>query len=320
MFFHVVHGAVKFCLQPRIESRLGRTEINIGDADLLEAQFGAPLKNGLLERSHIFCVCVLHRQSQLGSKNGNSIIAGMQSLPANIYSVASVRELDRITIDEMGVPGYKLMQRAAEATLSAARTRYPRASRWQIVCGGGNNGGDGYVLARLAAHEGMVVSVIALVEPESLTGDAATAFLDFAADGGIVETLDSELDSSAELIVDAMLGSGTNRDLDGTFEKAASLINAHAAPVVAMDVASGIDADTGKVLGTAVKADLTMTFVGLKPGLFFEAGPEYCGEVQFAGLGIDPDSISGVEPFVSAHGQHSPKRLLSAAAACCSQG
>src|SRR5210317_1134062 len=107
----------------------------------------------------------------------------MQSLPTNIYSVAAVRETDRTSIEDHGVPGYTLMTRAGAAAVRAARERYPNASRWQVICGAGNNGGDGYVVARLAAQEGIVVSVLTLADPVRLTGDAATAWGDFAAEG-----------------------------------------------------------------------------------------------------------------------------------------
>ena len=88
----------------------------------------------------------------------------MQTLPGEIYSVASVREIDRTAIEDTGIPGYTLMTRAGEAAVRAARQRYPEAMRWQVVCGAGNNAGDGYVVARLAAQDGIVVSVNSVVE------------------------------------------------------------------------------------------------------------------------------------------------------------
>lgn len=217
----------------------------------------------------------------------------MQSLPANIYSVASVRAIDRAAI-EAGIPGYTLMKRAGEAAVRAARSRYPGASRWQVVCGSGNNGGDGYVVARLAALEGIVVSVVTLVDPDSLTGDAAKAYTDFAADGGVVVPWAGELDPAAELLVDAILGSGLERDVGGAFADAVAAINGHPAKVHAMDIATGIHGDTGAVMGSAVIADLTTTFVGLKPGLFLGEGPNHCGKVTFADLEIDADMRSEV--------------------------
>ncbi|MDH5620168.1 MAG: NAD(P)H-hydrate dehydratase [Gammaproteobacteria bacterium] len=220
----------------------------------------------------------------------------MQKLPANIYSVAAVREIDRTTIEDHGVPGYTLMTRAAAAAVREARAQFPNAQRWQVVCGAGNNGGDGYVMARLAAYEGILVSVLTLVDPEKLTGDAATAWGDFAAEGGVVMPWSGDLDAEADLIVDGILGSGLERDVGGTFAEAVVAINAHPAPVLALDIPTGIHGDTGKVLGTAARADMTVTFVGLKPGLFLGDAADYCGAIRFADLDIPAHYRDGVEP------------------------
>jgi NAD(P)H-hydrate epimerase len=213
----------------------------------------------------------------------------MRSLPTNIYSVAAVRETDRTTIEDHGVPGYTLMTRAGEAAVREARQGFPDTRRWQIVCGAGNNGGDGYVVGRIAAQEGIAVSVVSLVNPEKLSGDAAIAYEDFAAQGGVVLPWAGHLDSEADLLVDGILGSGLERDVGGEFAKAVVAINGHGAPVLALDIPTGIHGDTGQVLGCAVDADLTVTFVGLKSGLFLGAAPHHCGEVRFAGLDI-PDA------------------------------
>lgn len=220
----------------------------------------------------------------------------MQSLPTNIYSVAAVRETDRTTIEDHGVPGYTLMTRAGAAAVREARERFPDAQRWQVVCGAGNNGGDGYVVARLAAMEGILVSVATLVDPETLTGDAATAWGDFAAEGGVVMPWEGSLDAEADLLVDGILGSGLERDVGGAFADAVQAINEHSAPVLALDMPSGIHGDSGKVLGTAVHADLTVTFVGLKPGLFLGEAAAHCGELRFAGLEIPDEYREGIEP------------------------
>ncbi len=219
----------------------------------------------------------------------------MQTLPRNIYSVASVREMDRTAIEDHGIPGYALMTRAGAAATRAARQRFPEAQRWQVVCGAGNNGGDGYVVARLAANDGIVVSAVTLVDPATLRGDAARAHEDFVAEGGIVKPWDGELDGEAELLVDAVLGSGLERDVGGEFAKAVAAINAHGAPVFALDIPTGIHGDSGEVLGTAVVADMTMTFVGLKAGLFLDEAPQHCGALLFDGLEI-PREIHSVSP------------------------
>lgn len=216
----------------------------------------------------------------------HSIIVVMTSLPDEIYSVATVREIDRTAIEDEAIPGYTLMSRAGAAAVSEARSRFPDARRWQVVCGAGNNAGDGYVVARLAASEGIVVSVVALVDPAALRGDAATAYGDFAAEGGVVTPWSGQLDADADLIVDGLLGSGLERDVEGEFALAVSAINAHAGKVLALDVPTGLHADSGAVMGFAVRADLTVTFVGLKAGLYLRDGREFSGEIAFAGLGV----------------------------------
>lgn len=218
----------------------------------------------------------------------------MHSLPANIYTVAAVREIDRTTIVDHGVPGYTLMSRAGAAAVSEACAYFPGARRWQVICGAGNNGGDGYVVARLAADAGLAVTAVSLVDPETLAGDAAEAWRDFAAAGGTVIPWHGALDGAADLLVDGILGSGLEREVGGEFARAVAAINAHAAPVAALDIPTGIHGDTGQVLGCAVRADLTITFVGLKSGLFLGAAPDYCGGLRFAGLGIPDDYRDGI--------------------------
>ena len=216
-------------------------------------------------------------------------------LPVEIYTVASVREIDRVAIDDAGIGGYTLMTRAGQAALEIAREAFPEARRWQVVCGAGNNGGDGYVVARLAAEQGITVSVLAMTPPEKLRGDAATAYRDFAALGGTIAEFDGALDGEADLLIDGLLGSGLERDVEGRFAEVVSAINRNPAPVMALDIPSGLHGDSGKVLGTAVAADITVTFVGLKCGLFLESGRQLVGELRFAGLDI-PDACRKGQP------------------------
>lgn len=227
---------------------------------------------------------------------GHSIIVPMPSLPRNVYSVASVREMDRIAIEDHATPGYVLMTRAAEATLRDALRQFPAAKHWQVVCGAGNNAGDGYVLARLASQHGVVVSLLSLVDPEALRGDAATACSDFAAAGGIVMPWDGVVDAEADLIVDAILGSGLQREVGGQFAEAVAAINAHSGSVCSLDIPTGIHGDSGTVQGVAVQADLTTTYVGLKSGLFLGDGPAYRGTLTFCDLAIDPAWTTAVSP------------------------
>jgi NAD(P)H-hydrate epimerase len=213
----------------------------------------------------------------------------MNNMPEEIYPVAAVREIDRTAIEDEGIPGYTLMTRAGAAAVRAALAEFPGAKRWQVVCGAGNNGGDGYVVARLAAAEGIVVSAIAVADPQSLQGDAATAYNDFSAEGGVVMLWSGELDPEAELLVDAILGSGLERKVEGEIAVVVDALNRHAAPVMALDIPTGLQGDTGDVLGCAVNAELTVTFVGLKAGLILGSGPAHAGRLIYAGLDI-PDT------------------------------
>ncbi len=218
------------------------------------------------------------------------------NLPVEIYSVESVRRIDRVAINQGGISGYALMTRAAQAALEETRRKFPKAQRWQILCGPGNNGGDGYVLARLAGQQGIQVSVLAATSPESLAGDARTACLDLAAEGGTVGEWHGSLDPEAELLVDALFGSGLNLDVDGRYSDIVEAINSHTAPVVALDIPTGLNGDNGTIMGKAVAADLTVTFVALKSGLFLGAAPKCVGELTFAGLGIPPACMQDVTP------------------------
>jgi len=210
----------------------------------------------------------------------------MCNLPHSVYSVEGVREVDRAAIEGVGIPGYTLMTSAAMEALDEAINLFPDAKHWQVICGAGNNGGDGYVLARLAAQRGISVSVIAIAPAEKLTGDAVTAHAEYVADGGEVGSWEGAPDVHADLIVDALLGSGLERDVEGQYADVVNAINNHAAAVMALDIPSGLDGDSGAIRGTAVCADLTVTFVGLKTGLFLNDGPDYVGELRFSDLQI----------------------------------
>ena len=208
------------------------------------------------------------------------------TLSQTYYSVSEVRSLDRAAIDEHGVPGYELMTRAAQSALNVARERYAAALRWEILCGGGNNGGDGYVLARLAAAEGIDVRVTALTQPVRLSGDAERAYQDFVAAGGSAGAWTGSIPADRDLLIDALLGSGLERDVGGDFAQAVAAVNEHAAPVVALDIPTGVHGDTGTIMGHAVRADVTVTFVGRKAGLVLGDGPALAGSVHFFDLGI----------------------------------
>lgn len=208
------------------------------------------------------------------------------SLPAAVYSTAQVRALDRYAIQQLGIPGYVLMERAAAASLNLLRERYPAAHRIVIVCGGGNNGGDGYVLARLALAASLEVVVLAAVPPDKLQGDARQAFTHWLGAGGSVAVFDAAALRDADLLVDALCGTGLSADLRADARGVVAAINAAGRPVLSLDLPSGLCSDTGRVLGAAVNADATITFVGLKQGLFLGAGPRQTGALFCDDLNI----------------------------------
>ena len=216
-------------------------------------------------------------------------------MPAELYTAAQVRELDRVAIEERGIPSVALMERAGADAFDVLGRRYPAAKNLVVLCGGGNNAGDGYVLARLAKQAGLDVRVIALVEPDQLKGDAATCAQKYLAGGAVADTLSID---GADVIVDALLGSGLNRRVEGVFAEAIELVNGSADPVLALDIPSGLNADTGNCLGAAVRADATITFIGLKRGLFTAEGPEFCGEILFSDLGTPADIHAAVSAGV----------------------
>jgi NAD(P)H-hydrate epimerase len=216
------------------------------------------------------------------------------ALPISLYSTAQVRALDAHAIEGLGIPGYTLMQLAGEAALRYLRTRWPMAHDILVACGGGNNGGDGYVLARVARAAGLTVTVVPVVPPERLRGDAARACEDFMASGGQMKLDAPQLFGAADVLVDALLGTGLRGSVEGEIAAVIRRINSAGRPVFAVDVPSGLDGDTGVPLGDTVRADCTVTFVGLKTGLFTGDGPEYAGTVFFDDLEI---SVPPTEQF-----------------------
>jgi len=210
------------------------------------------------------------------------------ALPIALYSSAQVRALDAHAIEALGIPAYTLMKRAGEGALRHLRSRWPMAHRIVIVCGGGNNGGDGYVLARFAQAAGLTVTVLAASDPERLGGAARQAFGDFRANGARALPFAAALLGEGEIVVDALLGTGLRGEVRPEYAAAIRSINTCGRPVFALDVPSGLDSDAGVPLGETVRADSTVTFVGLKTGLLVGEGPEYTGTVFFDDLELTP--------------------------------
>lgn len=210
----------------------------------------------------------------------------MQTLPESLYTAAQARELDRLAIEEYHIPGIELMRRAGAAAFEQIRLRWPAIVRLHIFCGAGNNAGDGYVIARLAMESGLPVTVMSLTDPERLRGDALTACQEFIGAGGTVSRFTDRPLAAPSVIVDALLGTGLDREVRGDFAAAIARINTADSPVLAVDIPSGLNADTGHVMGSAVQADCTVCFIALKQGLFTGQAVDHCGTIVYADLQV----------------------------------
>jgi len=199
-----------------------------------------------------------------------------------LYTTAQVRALDQAAIAG-GIAGIELMERAARAALDALRRRWPQAQTLCVVCGPGNNGGDGFLLAALACMADMHAHVIATSEGSS--GDAALARERCVREGGRVALAAASL-PDADVYVDALFGSGLNRAPSGGAAKLIAALNAQSRPVLALDVPSGLDSDTGVAFDPCVRATATVCFVGWKRGLFTAQGADQCGERSLATLDL----------------------------------
>ena len=220
----------------------------------------------------------------------------------NYYLAADVRELDRLAIEEYGIPGFTLMQRAGRAVFDAIKIKWPDTQMIVCFCGSGNNGGDGYVISALAKKNGMEALVIALGNPNSLKDDARKAYLMAVENNACIipfpELKQADLASlsSTTVVIDALLGTGLTGTVRESYMSAIELINASDWPILAADIPSGLCSDSGTVLGNAVKAKITVTFIGRKLGQAIAQGPEYCGELLFDDLAVPGEIYTQVSP------------------------
>ncbi len=212
----------------------------------------------------------------------------MTALPSHLYTAEQSRELDRRAI-AAGTPGYTLMCRAAAAAFRLLCRRWPEARQLVVLAGPGNNGGDGYVLASLARAAGKTVQLLTVGDHTALRGEAAQAQADAQAAGVNIQAWSGSL-PVADVYIDALLGTGLNKPPQGDFAAAIAELNARGRPVLALDLPSGLAADTGAELGQAVAASATISFIALKLGLLTGRGSALCGELFFDELGV-PSAI-----------------------------
>jgi len=220
----------------------------------------------------------------------------LEDLPLALYNAAQVRELDARLI-AAGTSGFVLMSHAAHAAWRALRRRWPESGAVTVLAGAGNNAGDGYLVAALAQRAGWRVRVLALGDPQQLQGDAALA-LGEARQAGVTIQPWGEAVPLDGLLVDALLGTGLRGVVREPYAQAIRQINASGLPVLAVDIPSGLSADTGCALGVAVRADLTVTFIGLKIGLFSGEALDHVGTLVFDGLAADPQIVAS-QPFAA---------------------
>lgn len=219
----------------------------------------------------------------------------MSSSKRALYQATQIRSLESLAKDRLGLSEEVLMARAGAAAFSALRRFYPAVRSIAVFCGSGNNAGDGYVLARLAQEKGYSVVINQYKSVENLPPAAQHAALQALAAGVFCQCLDDPLDTEVELIVDALLGIGLKGPVHGPLETAINQINEAKLPILAIDLPSGLDADTGQVMGVCVHASHTVTFIGPKLGLMTLDGADHCGEIICHHLGLDK-CLNTVQP------------------------
>lgn len=224
------------------------------------------------------------------------------SLPNPLYSAQAVREMDYFAIEEQGIDGFELMNKAARFSFHALVKQWPDTNNLVVLCGCGNNAGDGYIVAALAKKRGWNVEVFFASPPEKLKGDVLAAYHHCIE----AKTTCKEFDqlrfkklcgNKNTVVVDALLGTGLNSEVKGLYAEIIQTVNQQDCPILALDIPSGLSANTGQTLGVAIKADLTATFIGLKFGLLTGSGRQYSGKIVFSDLGLVLDTFKHIAPI-----------------------
>jgi ADP-dependent NAD(P)H-hydrate dehydratase / NAD(P)H-hydrate epimerase len=213
-----------------------------------------------------------------------------------LYDAAGCRELDRLALADAALAGDLLMARAGQAAFASLRVAWPAVAHIGVLLGAGNNAGDGYVVAALAREAGLAVSLVAVAATASLPPAAESARCRCLALGLVASTWGGALPEGPECWVDALFGTGLSRALAGDHAAAIVALNASGLPVLALDLPSGLDADTGAVRGVAVQATATVTFIAHKPGLHTGRGRALCGHLSLADLGVPEAILAAVDP------------------------
>lgn len=215
-----------------------------------------------------------------------AVEANARSLTHSVWPAQAMAQLERDAADSLGLTLYELMQRAGQASYELVRQLWPHAQHWLILCGHGNNGGDGYVVARLAQAAGFNVTLLACKGSKALPEEAQQAREAWLAAGGVIHAADAIWPEQVDVIIDALLGTGLNRAPAAPYDGLITLANAHSAPVLAIDMPSGLIAATGIAPGETMIADHTLSMIALKPGQLTGNARDYVGQLHHDDLGL----------------------------------
>ncbi len=209
------------------------------------------------------------------------------SIPHIVWPAEALRQAEKEAADSLGLTLFELMRRAGEAAFQLACSRYPASRRWLILCGHGNNGGDGYVVARLAQAQGIAVTLLALESDKPLPEEAQAAREEWLNAGGVIHAADIVWPDDISLIIDGLLGTGLHSAPRANVAGLIELANAYPAPVIALDIPSGLNAQTGATPGAVIHAAHTLTFIALKPGLLTGKARDVVGRLHHHALGLE---------------------------------
>lgn len=210
-----------------------------------------------------------------------------------LLSIEEMTSADQMTV-QAGTPGLALMERAGEAIVEVLNEKF-QPGTLLVLTGPGNNGGDGFVAARLAQRAGWRVRIGIWGDVNELRGEAAEMARRW---NGFVRPATPELIEGTDVIIDALFGAGLSRPIEGELRLLVDAINMSEACVISADIPSGIDGNTGAVCGAAVRADVTVTFFRAKPGHFLMPGRGHCGELRIADIGIPESVLEEIQPAV----------------------
>ena len=221
-----------------------------------------------------------------------------------VVTAHTMQEIDRRAINEFGISGLTMMENAGRGCVDTILSEFGTKGRAVIIAGKGNNGGDGYVIARLLETKGWGVKVYILAERQQIGGDAELnleklpdGIVQYCPHEGQLPALHVEEIFQADVIIDAMLGTGLRSDISGVYRETIDLINASGRPILSVDIPSGIHGTTGRVLGDAVMASITVTFAFAKLGHVLFPGAEHTGRLIIADVGIPPQLMTSASGY-----------------------